>query len=84
MVKAKVKAKLQENGRIVIPASFRNALGIKPGDEVMLTLIDGEIKLTSIRESIRKAQAMLRQYVTKERSLSEELIRERREELKND
>jgi len=36
-------AKLTQNGRIVIPASYRTALGIKAGDEVILRMEDNEL-----------------------------------------
>ena len=75
-----MKTIIGDGGRLVIPAEYRKALGIKPGDEVLLTLEDGEIKLVSTRQAIARAQALVRKYVPKDRSLSEELIRERREE----
>lgn len=75
-----MKTIIREGGRLVIPASYRKALGLKPGDEVFLTLEDGEIKLVSTRQAIARAQALVRRYVPKDRSLSQELIRERREE----
>ena len=33
------RLRINENGRVVIPASFRKALGINPGDEVILRLV---------------------------------------------
>ncbi len=75
-----MKTKISEGGRIVIPAAYRKALGVKPGDEVQLVLEDGEIRMVSQRQAIVRAQNMLRRYVPKDRNLSEELIKERREE----
>ncbi len=75
-----MKTKIQENGRLVIPAAYRKALGLKPGDEVNLILEDGEIRVISTRQAIARAQALVRRYVAPERSLSEELLKERREE----
>lgn len=75
-----MKTTIGDGGRLVIPAAYRKALGLKPGDEVQMTLEDGEIKLVSTRQAIARAQALVRRYVPKDRSLSEELIRERREE----
>src|SRR5207248_1536702 len=34
--------KLGEGGRVVIPAEYRKALGVKPGDDIVLRLQDGE------------------------------------------
>ncbi len=75
-----MKTTIREGGRLVIPAAYRKALGLKPGDEVLLTLEDGEIRVVSTRQAIARAQTVLRRYVPKGRSLSEELIKERREE----
>jgi len=75
-----MKTKLREGGRLVIPAEYRKALGLKPGDEVLLSLEDGEIRVVSTRQAIARAQSLVRRYIPKGRSLSEELIKERREE----
>jgi AbrB family looped-hinge helix DNA binding protein len=75
-----MKTKLREGGRLVIPAAYRKALGLKPGDEVLLSLEEGEIRVISTRQAVAKAQTLLRRYIPKGRSLSEELIKERREE----
>ena len=75
-----VKSRLHVGGRLVIPSRYRKALGLKPGDEVVLILEEGEIRVVTARQAVRRAQALVRRYVPKGRSLSEDLIRERREE----
>ena len=75
-----MKTIIRVGGRIVIPAAYRKALGVKPGDEVQLVLEDGEIRIVSQRQAIVRAQNLLRNYVPRDRNLSEELIKERREE----
>ena len=55
-------------------------MGLKPGDEVILALEDGEVRLLTPRRAIERAQALVRRYVPEGRSLVEELLRERREE----
>lgn len=77
---SKIKTKLREGGRVVIPSRYRKALGIKPGDELVLVLEEGEIRVITSHQAIQRAQALVRRYVPKSRSLSEELIQERREE----
>jgi AbrB family looped-hinge helix DNA binding protein len=75
-----MKTIIREGGRLVIPAAYRKALGLKPGDEVLLLLKDGEVRIVSTRQAIAQAQTLIRRYVPKGRSLSKELIKERREE----
>jgi len=75
-----MKTKIREGGRLVIPAEYRKALGLKPGDEVLLSLEDGEIRVVSTRQAVARSQTLVRRYVPNGRSLSEELIKERQEE----
>jgi AbrB family looped-hinge helix DNA binding protein len=74
-----MKSKIDENGRLVIPAAYRKDIGLKPGDEVVLVLENGGIRIISTRRAIARSQALVRRYVSEGRSLSDELIRERRE-----
>jgi AbrB family looped-hinge helix DNA binding protein len=68
-----------EGGRIVIPASYRRALGVRPGDEIVLRFADGEIRITSRAQARRRAREYVRSLVPKGESMVDELIRERRE-----
>ena len=76
--------RINENGRVVIPASFRKALGINPGDEVILTLEEDELRLTTMKRRIERAQRHVRKYVKPGVSLVDELIAERREAAKRE
>ncbi len=75
-----IKTKLGEGGRLVVPARFRKELGLKPGDDVILVLEDGEVRITTVKRAIRRAQQIVRRYVPEDRDLVSELIKERREE----
>lgn len=76
-----VRTRLREGGRIVIPASFRDALGLHEGDELVLKLgEEGEIQVLTPARMIREAQRIVRQHVSEGRSLADELIAERRGE----
>ena len=75
-----VRTKVGQGGRIVLPAEFRKAMGIKPGDEVILAMKDGEVRVFTRQAAIKRAQGMLREYIPEGRSLSDELIQERRAE----
>jgi AbrB family looped-hinge helix DNA binding protein len=73
------RMRVNANGRVVIPASYREALGIKPGDEVILRMEDGELRITTMKLRLERAQRRVRQYVKPGVSLADELIAERRE-----
>jgi antitoxin PrlF len=70
-------AKLGEGGRLVIPAEYRKALGVEVGDELVLVLEEGSVRMLTSREAIRRAQAVVRSYVPEGKSLSDELIAQR-------
>jgi AbrB family looped-hinge helix DNA binding protein len=78
------RLRVNENGRVVIPAAFRKALGIKVGDEVVLRVQDGELRITTQQSRIQRAQRRARQYVKPGTSLVRELLAERREAAKNE
>jgi AbrB family looped-hinge helix DNA binding protein len=73
-------AKLGEGGRLVIPVEYRRALGLHPGDEVMLILEEGTVRIQTPQEAIRRAQALVRSYAPGDGSLADELIADRRRE----
>ncbi len=73
------RMRVNENGRVVIPASFRKALGINIGDEVVLRIEDDELRITTLRRRLARAQRLVRKHVKQGDSLADELIAERRE-----
>jgi len=67
-------------GRIVIPAPIRKALGLIPGAVVIGRIEDGKVVL-SRSNPLEELRAMFKKV---KRSLSEELIAERREEARKE
>ncbi len=78
------RMRVNENGRIVIPAAFRKALGIEVGDEVVLRVQDDELRITTQQRRIQRAQQRARTYLKPGTSLVEELLAERREAARNE
>ena len=78
------RMRVNENGRIVIPAAFRRALGIEVGDEVVLRLQDDELRITTQQHRIQRAQERARKYLPPGTSLVDELLAERREAAKHE
>jgi len=75
-----VKTKIDEGGRIVIPAEYRQALGLQVGDEVILRLEGRELRIFTLNQGIKRAQELVSRSIPQERSLADELISERRRE----
>jgi len=83
-MKSKTRMRVNENGRVVIPASFRKALGINIGDEVILRIVDDELRITTLRRRLQRAQRLVRKHVKPSTSLVDELIAERHEAARNE
>ena len=81
---AETRMRVNQNGRVVIPASYRKALGIKAGDVVILRMEDDELRITTMQRKIERAQRLVRKYVKPGVSLVDELIAERREAAKRE
>ncbi|MBI3975819.1 MAG: AbrB/MazE/SpoVT family DNA-binding domain-containing protein [Armatimonadetes bacterium] len=71
-------------GRLVIPAAYREALGLKEGDEVTLWLGEDELHVIPSDRVLKRAQALVRRYVPAGHSLVDELIAERRQEARRE
>jgi len=73
------RTRINENGRVVIPAPFRKALGMNIGDEVVLRLEDDELRILTVKRRLERARQLVRKHVKPGTSLVDELIAERRE-----
>lgn len=84
MAGSTVATRLAAGGRVVIPVEFRKSLGLAVGDEVLLSLEDGMIRISTRREKVERAiknlQEMARRYVPENVSMVDELLAERRRE----
>ena len=79
-----IRTRINQNGRVVIPSSFRKALGIEVGDEVVLRIEDDELRITTQQRRIRRAQRRAQRYIKPGSSLVDELLAERREAAKHE
>src|SRR5436190_11414903 len=59
-VNTETRQRVNENGRVVIPASFRKALGINIGDEVVLRMEDDELRITTVKRRVARARQLHR------------------------
>jgi len=83
-MESETRLRVNENGRIVIPAPFRKALGIRAGDELVLRVQDDELRITTQQRRIQRAQRRARKLLKPGASLVQELLAERREAAKHE
>ncbi len=79
-----IRLRLNANGRVVIPASVRKALGVEAGDELILEKRGDVFCLTTQQERIARAQQRAKTRLAAGTSLAGELIAERREAARNE
>ena len=72
---------VDNQGRIVIPSSWRRQQGIESGSELLVLEEDGRLILQTREQAIREAQDMVRGFTRHGRSLVDDLLRERRAEV---
>jgi|SRR5580658_2331579 AbrB family looped-hinge helix DNA binding protein len=78
------RTRLSEKGRLVIPAAIRAALGMDVGGVLEMRVVDGELRISTMRSRLRRAQESVRKYIPEGVSLSDELSAERREAAKHE
>jgi len=75
-----VKTRIGAGGRVVLPAALRAAMGVSPGDELLLVADSEGVRLMTPAQAVRRAQRLVRKWIPRRRKLAAELIAERRRE----
>jgi len=81
---APMKLRMGPDGRVVIPAAFREVLELSEGDTLIASIDAGELNLLTRRAAVRRAQAIVHQFVPEGVSLVDELIEDRRREVERE
>lgn len=74
------QVRVDNAGRIVVPARFRKSLGLASGDPVTISLEGDVLRIRTLQAALEKARAVMRKKNPKKRSAVDELITERRAE----
>ena len=69
---------LGQQGRLVIPAEVRNAMGLSPGDQLHLRLVGHSLVLERPQDAASELRGLASR-VPRTRSLVDELLTERRQ-----
>ena len=68
-----IQTRINQNGRIVIPAVIRRGMGLELGDTVVLSLLDGVLRIEPQRARVRGAEEIARAEIPGDRPLADEL-----------
>jgi AbrB family looped-hinge helix DNA binding protein len=55
------RVKIGEGGRVIIPAYYRKALGVQPGDELVIRLQNGELRLFQQTKALERLRSALKE-----------------------
>ncbi|WP_053332747.1 AbrB/MazE/SpoVT family DNA-binding domain-containing protein [Candidatus Jidaibacter acanthamoebae] len=79
---ADFRTEVDRSGRILIPLELRREINVNTGDTLVLRKIDNEIKLLKYQDVIREIQSFFASRKKEGISMTDEIIRIRREENK--
>ncbi|HEX04361.1 MAG TPA: AbrB/MazE/SpoVT family DNA-binding domain-containing protein [Bacteroidetes bacterium] len=83
MASADNEVQIGAQGRVVIPAALRKALKLKPGERLIARKV-GESLVLERRETVEKRLWDMFSQIPADVSLADELISERREEVRHE
>ena len=55
-----LRVKVGEGGRMIIPATYRKAMGIHPGDELVMRFQHGELRLFQQTQALKRIRALVK------------------------
>lgn len=75
-----LEMQVASDGKVEIPAEVAIAMGWQAGERLTVQVQNGEVRIFSQAQAIHRAQAWMKSFIAEGRSLSDELIAERRQE----
>jgi AbrB family looped-hinge helix DNA binding protein len=78
----RARVRLGRQGRLVIPAPLRKALGYQEGQELVAYILDGQLVISTVDAILEQIRGSV--VVEPGRSVVDELIEERREEARRE
>ncbi|KQN04087.1 AbrB family transcriptional regulator [Sphingomonas sp. Leaf25] len=74
MATRNMDVKVAGNGRMILPASVRKAMGLHGDAKVILTVEDDQVRLSPIGHGVSRAQALYREHARQTRTTDDFLI----------
>lgn len=83
MATQSIDIKVASNGRMILPASVRKAMGLHGDAKVILTIEDDQVRLSPITHGVSRAQALYREHARQARS-TDDFLTDRKAEAAAD
>ena len=83
MVSQTIDISVASNGRMVLPASVRKAMGLHGDSKVILTVEDDQVRLSPIGHGVSRAQALYREHAKHART-TDDFLEDRKAETAAD
>ena len=77
---AMLQTRISKEGRVLIPAGLRRTLGFKPDEALTVEAVDGQLRIVSGMQGIRRAQASAAPYKQPGVSVVDGFLRAKRAE----
>jgi bifunctional DNA-binding transcriptional regulator/antitoxin component of YhaV-PrlF toxin-antitoxin module len=74
-----MSVRVASNGRLVLPKAIRKALGVENAGVVVMSVVDDEVRLTSVAKNIAAAQAYYKAHVLRD-ATTDDFLEDRRKE----
>ena len=71
MATQSIDVKVASNGRMILPASVRKAMGLHGDAKVILTVEDDQVRLSPIGHGVSRAQALYREHAQQARTIDD-------------
>ena len=71
MATQSIDVKVASNGRMILPASVRKAMGLHGDAKVILTVEDDQVRLSPIGHGVSRAQALYREHAKQTRTVDD-------------
>jgi AbrB family looped-hinge helix DNA binding protein len=76
--------RIDEVGRVLLPAKVRKELGLEPGMDLLLTCSGGTVRLETRAQALARARRLARRLAAPGTSVVDEFLAERRQEARRE
>lgn len=84
MVMLEQRVIVGEGGRLVIPSAYRKELNMKPGDEFVISLENGELRLFRQKQALQRLRQLTKNAKTKSKHVTDDFLAFRKQDSREE